>query len=377
MSKTISEVTSILRKRQAYVITEGVDPYAIRNKAMDDVRKADDKVEVLMKWAMAEKHRIAIKAITSIQSKLVSVLTELDNLIFQKYEALEEKEGSVNPDTVHRFGVAEPKPNLGVPRSKMPQIDPQFNDEFIKYVKDKGNANAHTVSVRVGDLNATQNEINLRKVAAIMKKVPVQSLTKVPILFSRDKYVLDGHHRWASLRLKDPNLKIPGIQFDLPMRELLKLALSFPKVYKAGVKERKLAEKWVWDMMVCCAIQEALLNGADESLVESIDRSDVLGFIKEVSSFRAMSGLPGISASDKKRYVSPTDSSWIAPPKYGDFDHQVFNYGKWWVAKNANGSIDRWKVYAYGKNHIDVGAIGSTPEEAIWKTVDRVGDDLQ
>lgn len=47
---------------------------------------------------------------------------------------------------------------------------------------------------------------------------------------SSDDYIIDGHHRWLSAILIDPDMSINGVRIDLPIETLLPMALSFSDV---------------------------------------------------------------------------------------------------------------------------------------------------
>jgi hypothetical protein len=44
---------------------------------------------------------------------------------------------------------------------------------------------------------------------------------------SSDDHIIDGHHRWLSGMLIDPNMKIKVLKIDLPINQLLDLAKAF------------------------------------------------------------------------------------------------------------------------------------------------------
>ena len=44
---------------------------------------------------------------------------------------------------------------------------------------------------------------------------------------SADGYIIDGHHRWLSAMLIDPNIQMNGIKVDLPINKLLPLATAY------------------------------------------------------------------------------------------------------------------------------------------------------
>lgn len=136
------------------------------------------------------------------------------------------------------------KNNLGIPRAKMPQIQRAKTPEFLAELKAKG-VKVTQGKARVGDLRATQREINAKKVAGMIeaKQAGKFDPAKAPVVVSNDQHILDGHHRWAALVVMDPSSKIPVRRVDLPMRELLRRAHSFK-----GVKYRTFEASAGWDI---------------------------------------------------------------------------------------------------------------------------------
>ncbi len=128
------------------------------------------------------------------------------------------------------------KGNLGIPRIKMPQLPEKVVRSFIDWWRSRG-TKVKVGKTKVGKLHATQKEINQEKVmgmADAMQKGKFDPAKK-PIITSKDQYILDGHHRWAALVFDDPNNKIPTINIDAPIKDLLKVADSFEGVEKHGL----------------------------------------------------------------------------------------------------------------------------------------------
>lgn len=126
------------------------------------------------------------------------------------------------------------KGNLGIPRSNMPQIKGDKVDEFRDWIKAEYGARSQSGSSPVGALAATQREINSEKVERL-RQAPKSVLSK-PVMVSKDNYILDGHHRWASLLSQDHRLPIKTVKIDLPIRKLLKAAHEFPGSFKADLE---------------------------------------------------------------------------------------------------------------------------------------------
>lgn len=118
---------------------------------------------------------------------------------------------------------------LGVPRSEMPQIVSDVLPEFLKGLESNGASVRSGGSMPVGKLKPMQALIRPEKVEEMLAKFPPETLRK-PIVVSSDGYILDGHHRWAALRLKGPDEEIQTHEVGMPARALLEAARNFPKV---------------------------------------------------------------------------------------------------------------------------------------------------
>lgn len=136
--------------------------------------------------------------------------------------------------------VIVPPGNLGIPRIEMPQITASDLPDFLSWLKKQG---IHWLSsaIPAADLKATQREINSAKVAKLIDKADgdprTLAKTKKPVLTSIDRYILDGHHRWAALYNVDPMTLMPCIVLQLPVRLLLPLMQKYPRVFHKGIDE--------------------------------------------------------------------------------------------------------------------------------------------
>lgn len=120
------------------------------------------------------------------------------------------------------------KGNFGIPRKDMLQIRSDLVVDFMSGLRRSGVA-VTAGQMSVASIKATQNDINLDKVRGMQKGAPEKSLKK-PVIVSADGYLLDGHHRWAALRLQNPGNQLPVIRVGLPMTDLLKAAHAFEGV---------------------------------------------------------------------------------------------------------------------------------------------------
>lgn len=148
--------------------------------------------------------------------------------------------------------------NKNIPREQMPQFkgfplantfadklpkdkDGEVDTEafFNKLLKDKNVKVSSSTNISPDKLRATQKELIGTKVAGMSKvlydkKHPAYKIITDPIYISNDGYVLDGHHRWASIvayNIQNPNnpitLKVKVI--DMPIKPLVKLSNKFAK----------------------------------------------------------------------------------------------------------------------------------------------------
>ena len=136
------------------------------------------------------------------QPKQVSTLVEHLGKVANEWHRLSE-EGKEAPD-FDLCNVSVSGTNLfcaeskGLPRVKMPQMNPEQTRDFIHHLEDKGYevAKTHEYANR---LRATQDELHGEKVARNMQKMIDDPHERdVRLVVSKDDYILDGHHRWAA-----------------------------------------------------------------------------------------------------------------------------------------------------------------------------------
>lgn len=144
---------------------------------------------------------------------------------FDKYKA-----------TIDEFKKKVMDRSLGVPRSKMPQISSDNVSSFKAYLKRDHDVDMKKSSIRVKDIKFTQKELNFDKVAGMIHGAASESLTK-PVIISKDGYALDGHHRLAALWIRGDAKSIEAHVVDANIRELLKMAGGFDKVFYKKVSE--------------------------------------------------------------------------------------------------------------------------------------------
>jgi hypothetical protein len=96
--------------------------------------------------------------------------------------------------------------------------------------------NDHGVSVTqfstaAKNLHPTQQQIYLDRSIERAGRMGIDSsrryIKRERSIKSSDNYLIDGHHRWLTAMLIDPNIQIRGISVDMPAKKLMKIALEF------------------------------------------------------------------------------------------------------------------------------------------------------
>jgi hypothetical protein len=117
-------------------------------------------------------------------------------------------------------------------REELPQIYDKNYDEFVAYLENLGATVNFESEVTVDSLKPVQNEISLERMARIMTRVKEGyykdlNLLKLPLFVSKDGYILDGHHRWATLFFLSPTNTLDIYRVNLTYKELVDKALNF------------------------------------------------------------------------------------------------------------------------------------------------------
>lgn len=104
-----------------------------------------------------------------------------------------------------------PIETAGIPRHKMPQVDPESL------------VGIPTISLDPGVLRSTQSDFSDEKIRSIASTIESSGNALTPIVISSDFYVLDGHHRWLAHALL--KRKVEAVQLDLPRDQAIGLLI--------------------------------------------------------------------------------------------------------------------------------------------------------
>ena len=117
------------------------------------------------------------------------------------------------------------KGSKDIPRNLMPQIYDAA--AFSKTIKSKYGVASHRTKMSMNGLRPSQNEINRERVDSVIADIKSKKLShKNPIVVSEDGFIVDGHHRWAAYKKYNPELKIPVLVVEAPIKDALGLSIA-------------------------------------------------------------------------------------------------------------------------------------------------------
>jgi|14_taG_2_1085336.scaffolds.fasta_scaffold20914_2 hypothetical protein len=99
----------------------------------------------------------------------------------------------------------------------------------------QGNADA---TIAVGSLKPAQKEVIAAKALCFalgFLRDGTPDLEDMEAIISNDKYIMDGHHRWAARTLIDPTAEVGVAKIELPADELITVL----NIYTKGVKKKE------------------------------------------------------------------------------------------------------------------------------------------
>lgn len=147
--------------------------------------------------------------------------------------------------------VREVMPQLvgkAIPGSKASKLTPDkrgnvdVQPQFRQYLEGKGILVTDEVE-KVAFMKATQNELLGDKVGGIYEAMTKGKFSKAKIFVSRDNYIVDGHHRWASLigveytKKRNPgDVEMEIERLNMGIVELIDEANAFAKEW--GIKQQ-------------------------------------------------------------------------------------------------------------------------------------------
>lgn len=186
----------------------------------------------------ARREAAAARKLKARGAKVVKATEKEARNVARLAKAVERESGSVSKTTdLADVRKRVMRGNMGIARKDMPQLDGKVTRNFVDAMKAKG-VKVEEKRMKVSDLKATQREVDASKTvgmatAQLNRDINLKKGTR--IIVSSDGFILDGHHRWSSLRTLDPNNTMEVYQIDMPMTGILKATKGFPGVTYRGM----------------------------------------------------------------------------------------------------------------------------------------------
>ena len=91
--------------------------------------------------------------------------------------------------------------------------------------------NADLMEIPAADLKPVQAQVYLSKVKDNFKKTGIPTnghpITNKTLIVDKNNMIIDGHHRWTTVMVADPSIKMKVLKVDLDMQLLLKISKTF------------------------------------------------------------------------------------------------------------------------------------------------------
>ena len=121
------------------------------------------------------------------------------------------------------------KGDLGIPRRLMPQFtSPGAIQDYREFLRNRYGIRSWRDTRRAGRLRPSQEEISRERVHSVEDDIEARRLDpRVPLIVSKDGYVIDGHHRWAAYKRFKPRKLLPVLVVGAPARDVLGLSATW------------------------------------------------------------------------------------------------------------------------------------------------------
>ena len=151
---------------------------------------------------------------------------------FEKLDAMERIDA--NYCEINKTNCSSTK---GIDRKDMPQIYEEHIDEYIDFLDENGITHDMEWGVEVGKLKPTQANISVPRIKKILTRLVNGYYTDTygsklnplsrRLLATKDGFILDGHHRWASLLFLSPKNKINVFRINANINDIIALSKKF------------------------------------------------------------------------------------------------------------------------------------------------------
>jgi hypothetical protein len=130
--------------------------------------------------------------------------------------------------------------SIDIDRADMPQIYEDYVPQYVDFLETQGINSYVDHSVEVGKLKPTQKNISVPRIKRMLERLlngyytddsgKLMNPLKKMIIATKDGYLLDGHHRWASLLFLSPKNTVNVLRVDANIKDLVPISKNFGMV---------------------------------------------------------------------------------------------------------------------------------------------------
>jgi hypothetical protein len=126
---------------------------------------------------------------------------------------------------------------IDIDRSDMPQIYDEYIDDYVDFLESNGIDYEVRYDVKVSNLKPTQKNISLERMKKTMSRLlsgyytdnqgkKMNPLSR-RVIATKDGFLLDGHHRWATSLFLSPENEITVLQVNANIEDLIPISKKF------------------------------------------------------------------------------------------------------------------------------------------------------
>lgn len=167
------------------------------------------------------------------------------------------------------------------------KIEDKIKKHLFKLGVENNNIKGKKKKIKVKDLAPGQNEIfldeiieHLLKKEDFVKKALKGKIKDDDILMSDDKHIIDGHHRWVSSFILNPDCKLKCTRINLPLKKAIKI---FNKLLREiNAKNQNQSGNYKYDIFKLRELNREDLKNAINDIFKKNDKNDVKKFLELV-----------------------------------------------------------------------------------------------
>jgi hypothetical protein len=129
---------------------------------------------------------------------------------------------------------------IDIDRADMPQIYEEYIPQYMDFLEQQGIDSRYEQGVQVGELRPTQKNISLPRMKRMLQRLlngyytdsegKMLNPLKRVVIATKDGYLLDGHHRWASSLFLSPKNTVDVLRVEANIKDLVPISKNFGMV---------------------------------------------------------------------------------------------------------------------------------------------------